>query len=589
MASVTQGAFNINASGKVTIDEGYGSTNNVAITIKNNGATAKIRVTVSFKCGTMPDALMMAKDAALKLAFQATGKKAQDLTQVSTPGPSADWLSWETPSKGFFLDAGAQLSISISGFESNTAPGDAPLTVFVRTLNASSQWVPDSVPDANKTLSITKTAIQTTAPTVHYFAIDPDFILHAGDSKVTLGFYATGIDSVVLFRNNQEVQNWQTPLKADGVSGSFFDKPSITTVYRLEAKPKDTGKDTIVIYRTVQVISAGWNQLALPQGYPTRLFVSPDLTPGSGSNPPQRLYGIFMDINRHAALYSSATGVDDWRRETGDVPQGMATSPGVAFNNKLWLIGGDCVNPDHPGSDVWSYEKDTDTGQLQWKQQTDLSNLFLNGLGVRAGHACVVGRGPNGQDTIWILGGYNNGQFFNDVWTLKQGSWSQVNPGAAWAARYMHAAVCFVPAPDHPAEVWLYGGSNDGPLTDFWCTRDGGSTWTQCGAIVPAPGLPFGAALVSIDSDKAAGFQRLFMGGTFLENATGAPNRTSSFIFEWQWRNQIWEARPVIDGWERFEGSMFYMQSVSFNRFLFVWSLHTAIAKSRPKLNILIP
>jgi hypothetical protein len=69
-----------------------------------------------------------------------------------------------------------------------------------------------------------------------------------------MGFYATGIDSVVLFRNNQEVKNWQTPTGADGVSGSFDDKPSITTVYRLQAKPKDTAKDTIVVYRTVQVI-----------------------------------------------------------------------------------------------------------------------------------------------------------------------------------------------------------------------------------------------------------------------------------------------------------------------------------------------
>jgi hypothetical protein len=138
MASVTQGAFNIDLSDKtkVTIDEGSSSTNNVAITLKNNGATAKIRVACQFQVRDHAGRVDDGERCAAESGLLATGKKAQDLTQVSTPGQSADWLSWETPSKGFPLNAGDQLSISISHFESNTVPGDAPLTVIVRTLDA---------------------------------------------------------------------------------------------------------------------------------------------------------------------------------------------------------------------------------------------------------------------------------------------------------------------------------------------------------------------------------------------------------------------------------------------------------------------
>jgi hypothetical protein len=109
--------------------------------------------------------------------------------------------------------------------------------------------------------------------------------------------------------------------------------------------------------------------------------------------------------------------------------------------------------------------------------------------------------------------------------------------------------------------------------------------------IFPQPGAPLGATLVAYNVTEAATTQRLFLGGTFLDPAGPGEtsNRSSSVIYEWQWRNQIWEARPVQDGWERFEGSPFYMQAIAFNSFLFVWSLHTAITASRlPKLNILI-
>jgi hypothetical protein len=485
------------------------------------------------------------------------------------------------------LDAGKQLSFGLSNFESKTPPGDAVITVLLEAHNGG--WSQLS----NVTLTLTKKAEKLTDPTIHYFTVDPDYILHAGDTQIAVGFYATAFKSLVLCRNNQEVQTWpnnQTPEKDGGVAGVFLDKPSITTVYRLEGQPKDTGQDEQIRYLNVQVISPGWNQIALPQGYPTRLFVNADFTP-LGATASDRLYGIFVDSEGNAALYSSATGVDDWRLEPGDVPDDMVTSPGVAYQNKLWLIGGSCYDSDSPGSSVWCYEIDKDTGGRRWNEMSD----FPEDMGSRAGHACVVVPRKNQDGTvvneIWVIGGFNNGQFFGDTWRFDGNNWSQIfATGSTWSPRYMHAALSFIPATDQPTEVWIYGGAGDaGTLADLWTTKDGGLTWKQGDGILPPPGGPLGTALVSFDATRSGASQRLFLGGTFLEPAAGKRNRTSSYIFEWQWRNQRWEARPVVDGWERFEGSTFYMQAIAFNSFLFVWSLHTAIESSRlPKLNILI-
>ena len=91
--------------------------------------------------------------------------------------------------------------------------------------------------------------------------------------------------------------------------------------------------------------------------------------------------------------------------------QGMATSPGAYFKNKLWLIGGSSVNPDRPGKEVWCYEKDPSTQSRYWKRKDD----FLSAMPARMGHACVLF-----QDALWVIGGYNNGTAYRDVWQGKE-------------------------------------------------------------------------------------------------------------------------------------------------------------------------
>ena len=81
---------------------------------------------------------------------------------------------------------------------------------------------------------------------------------------------------------------------------------------------------------------------------------------------------------------------------------------------------------------------------------------------------------------------------------------------------------------------------------------------------------------------------RLFPGVGRGDEGKALGNCISSFIFEWQWGDQVWLAQPVFEGWQQFQGDNFHMQALAFNRFLFVWSLKRR-TKSRLKLNILVP
>jgi len=593
--SINQGQFIIDGTGTVTIGEGHSSGNQILITIKNNAAAQlRTRITIGVKCGNTPEALLSASFVTVNATYAVTGRQQVILSPNAS---SADARSWQTSSRGEAVDAGQTVTIKLSSFESNTPPGKAVVDVQVQTFK-DDVWAPPlgTIALQDRQLTVEKKAEHKPAPTIHYFTVNPDYILHAGQTPVQLGFYATGFDTLTLFRNNQEVENWpnnEHPKNNDGsIAGTFTDKPSITTAYRLEGKSKAEGeKLPKVKYRSVQVISPGWNQVSLPQGYPARLFVSADFTPTESKAPSNRLYGIFIDSEDHAALYSSATGVDDWRLEPGDVPQDMAMSPGVAYHDKLWLIGGSCVKPDDPGSDVWCYELSTDSEVRRWNKKTVTGNFPK-----RMGHACIVSQGR-----LWVLGGYASPNALRDLWQLNDDqkgnlSWQQVSPACGWNARINPAAANFTNVDDEE-EVWIYGGSakpqSDG-LYDLWSTKNG-KDWSKLSSpILPDPGIPLGATLVvypKLGSSPSNVGDRLFLIGSFLEWAAGGPgprgNRISSSLLEWHGLNLVWEERPVFNGWQQFRGENFYMQAVSFNGFLFVWSLQPRISQTL-KLNILV-
>jgi hypothetical protein len=579
----------------VKIGDSHAATNQVGIEVNASPqcpAGTKVRVTVTVGCGANEADLLASRDEFVKVTGQSSGKTANI---IPVQNPPAGMKVWNT---GVFPTA-LPVSISLAGFVSNTPPGDAKIEILVETSTGRQQWSPGE----NYSITVRKELERWGKPGIRYFTVNPNYILHAGQTAVTVSFCATDYETLTLFRNNEEVGNWtDQDAKNKIISGVFpvrgkfpeTEKPSITSVYRLEGKYKQPANQTEVrnaLDRTVQVISPGWNRIALPQGSPVRLFVANDFS-GSGSD---RLYAIFKHGRGTYALYSSATGVDAWRLEPGDVPQHMATSPGVYYKNKLWLIGGSSVDPDSLLNEVWCYEADQ-----SWKRKGD----FPSTMPARMGHACVVF-----EDAIWVIGGYNGVNTCSDVWQGKEKSdtqlaWHPLQEHCKWAGRLNPAAAMWAP-PDSPPEVWMYGGSKDpqtfDALRDYWSTRDG-KDWKKMDEnqlppvlIMPDPGAPLASALVAFrqtESSETADSDRLLLIGSFREVATNGNgkdqgNRIFSFLFEWHSGTGLWEGRPVIDGWQQFQGQNYYLQAVVFNRFLFCWSLQND-PKFIGRLNILV-
>ena len=606
----------ITADTSVKIGKSNQATNKVKITVTTSPQQAQTKVTVTVGCGPTEDALLASQDEVVKVTCQAAGEtEAAEMT--AAPKPPTGKKAWDTGDFPISLP----LLITLENFVSNTPPGDAVITVLVEKSKGGNDWEKGE----SFSIEVKKELEPRDRPEIRYFTVNPNYILHAGQTEVTASFCATGYETLTLFRNNEEMRNWpEAPDAANKiifgafpVKGKFpeTEKPSITSVYRLKGKYKKQGdkekekgqtevEDTLD--RTVQVISPGWNQIELPQGSPVRLFVADDFS-GSGS---KRSYGIFKDRGGAYALYSSATGVDAWRLEPGDVPPEMATSPGVYYKNKLWLIGGSSVDPNNPRNQVRCYEKaDPNRVDRSWNKKND----FPSTMPGRMGHACVVF-----QDTLWVIGGYNNGKAYRDVWQGKEKAdgqleWSCLQDQCDWDGRLYPAATTWR-NPEGLPEVWIYGGSADPqssePMHDFWSTRDG-RAWQRMDEkgsppvpIMPDPGAPLASTLVAFPQKEAsttapqteasttALLDRLFLMGSFKEFAIKEKdlkpgNRIFSFLFEWHPGTGLWEGRPVFDGWQQFQGQNFYMQAVVFNRFLFCWSLRddpTFIGK----LNILV-
>jgi hypothetical protein len=578
----------------VRIGDAFAATNQVGIELNGNPqlpAGTKVRVTVTVGCGAKEADLLASRDELVRVTGLSAGKSASIASVPNLPLGKKAWNTGAFPTD-------LPVSVALQGFVSNTPPGDAEIEVLVETSTGRQQWSPGE----KSSITVKKGLEPRDKPDMRYFTVNPNYIMHAGQTGVTVSFCATGYETLTLFRNNEEVQNWLTPdpenkiiLGVFPVQGQFpeTEKPSITSLYRLEGKYR-TPDQTVVrdaLDRTVQVISPGWNRIALPQGSPVRLFVANDFS-GSGSD---RLYGIFKNGLGTHALYSSATGVDAWRLEPGDVPQHMATSPGIYYKNKLWLIGGSSVDPDSPRNEVWCYGADQ-----SWKRKGD----FPPKMAARTGHACLVF-----QDTLWVIGGFDNITAYRDVWQGSEVSkgqleWSELKHECEWPGRLNPAAATWTP-PDGPPEVWIYGGSKDptssDPLRDFWSTGDG-KNWEPRDEsrsppvpIRPDPGAPLASALVSFrqpESSEMAEADRLLLMGSFRELATNGNgkvqgNRIFSFLFEWHPGTGFWEGRPVFDGWQQFQGQNFYMQAVVFNRFLFCWSLRND-PKFIGRLNILV-
>ena len=118
---------------------------------------------------------------------------------------------------------------------------------------------------------------------------------------------------------------------------------------------------------------------------------------------------------------------------------------------------------------------------------------------MRVGHSATFVRGesPGENDRVFIVGGANPSQVFNEVWTLdlKTRTWDTLEcPGLR--GRYEHAA--FV-VENHPGKLFIFGGATqEGCLNDIQSMDTSTGAWAdvEVSGAVPAPRTHRSAAVI---------------------------------------------------------------------------------------------
>jgi len=208
-----------------------------------------------------------------------------------------------------------------------------------------------------------------------------------------------------------------------------------------------------------------------------------------------RMWIVGGDVNQghyHNDVWASADG-RTWTRLTGQVPWGpRALHYTVAFQDRIWIMGGQTIPPLAPGvtrfcNDLWS-----SSDGIQW-EQVDCNTPVHPHRGMIGGSAVF-------RDRIWVLGGgtYDTPdtpyrQYYNDIWSSANGiHWEQHSEAAPWAPRQYHEVAAF---DDH---LWVMEGYDGvGNRKDVWYSPDG-ITWAE---VPDTPWAPRHAASVFIYKD----------------------------------------------------------------------------------------
>ncbi len=172
--------------------------------------------------------------------------------------------------------------------------------------------------------------------------------------------------------------------------------------------------------------------------------------------------------NLRSDVWFSSNGLE-WKEATAEAefPKRNVHSA-VAFDNKLWIIGGydgDFAN------DVWY----SDDG-INWTEA--VANAPFS---PRYSHTATVF-----DNKIWVIGGNSESGLKNDIWYSENGAdWVQATNSAPFEKRSGHGVVVF------RDKLWLAGGSFDeffGFAEDVWLSEDG-INWIEVTTTSPPPGF----------------------------------------------------------------------------------------------------
>jgi hypothetical protein len=366
-----------------------------------------------------------------------------------------------TTTNAIFFEKDQTLTIDVSNVISKTAPGTAVL------------WFKTGLADGQQKLSIAKLADQ--PDIVSFYAVPADGAqnLPLGADVQNLPFAHVTLKWVTYQLNNRQLtrDGSADPLDCDfsAAEGSkTIGLGDIDQTYRLRGYD---GARVVERALTLKVLRSGWHDvkhsLSLGDpGYPrpgdegdapTQTF---DLEPTLLLNAnDRRLYGIFRHTfhGERALLFRAEQPFAGWRfvpssvpDETGFIPKGFATSPGVFLDDKIWLIGGSQIDPDTTSNVVWRFDP---AGSGEWE------NRGAAEWSRRMGHAVIVF-----HQQIWVLGGRDEaGNALNDVWSLDMKNdnrtWVVQTRNDHWTPRCLLAPAVF-----HDM-IWIYGGVEE-PFSD---------------------------------------------------------------------------------------------------------------------------
>jgi hypothetical protein len=220
-------------------------------------------------------------------------------------------------------------------------------------------------------------------------------------------------------------------------------------------------------------------------------------------------YILFDDV------WSSADG-RSWVQETASAEYYQrAWHKMVAYDNKLWIIGGETV--DEEGDPVLLDECWSSANGVTWQLRSQVVSFFA-----RKQMQCASFNGK-----LWVFGGYGKNSFgtvvpLNDIWSTSNGdTWTLEKSNAGFAGR------CSFGMTQFNGRIWLAGGATKpevfdaGFYNDVWASNDG-VNWVEI-----LPGSAGSAEQFSPRSghDLSTAGGRLFIGG--------GGNRTQNFREVW--------------------------------------------------------
>jgi len=267
-----------------------------------------------------------------------------------------------------------------------------------------------------------------------------------------------------------------------------------------------------------------WNEVAnnaaYPQGYNFPVFVKDEK----------------MFAFHHEAVWNSADGVNWTKTDLPSVKRDAYEARYVQFNNAIYALGqnqGNYLSGIRFGSTI---RRTTDF--KKWETLAEKSELPN-----RVFYGSIVFGGK-----IWLMGGYDGKNYYNDIWNSADGMhWTRVAEHAAWSPRNVGIV-------EFKNRMWIFGGGvidgekeiNPNSNKEIWSSADG-INWTQVKTKTERSG---GGTPIVFDN------KLWFIGANRGDGSFGNAVLVSDDGVTWQAQSAPWSPRGAVAVWT-FGGKLF--------------------------------